>query len=122
MTATSPSSAYARLRRSALLSATMLATIIISPAEAAMYGIVVNQVQDPLLAGLSIPNTAPTQGMFSAVQDWPMNAITLGLLPSGKIASYGSPGATRTRRMADIRHLEPCHGIFRLRPCDVCKV
>lgn len=84
--------AYTRLRRSALLSATMLATIVISPAEAAMYGIVVNQVQDPLLAKLSIPNTAPGQGMFSSVQNWPMNAITLGLLPSGKIVSYGSPG------------------------------
>ena len=70
-----------------------------------MYGIVVNQVQDPLLAGLSIPATAPTQGMFSPVQDWPMNAITLGLLPSGKVASYGSPGGnpgTQDGRTFDI--------------------
>ena len=89
-----PAPPRSRQRRNALLSATMLATGLSGPAQAAMYGIVVNQVQDPLLSGLSIPATAPTQGMFSPVKDWPMNAITLGLLPSGKVVSFGSPGGS----------------------------
>ena len=96
---------WPRLRRNALLSATMLVPWLASPAHAAMYGIVVKQVQDPLLAGLSIPATAPTQGMFSPVRDWPMNAITLGLLPSGKVVSFGTPGGnpgTQDGRTFDI--------------------
>lgn len=75
--------------RSTLLCATTLAA---GPAHAALYGIVVNPVADPLLSGLSIPASAPSTGLFSPVQDWPMNAITLGLLPSGKVVSYGTPG------------------------------
>jgi hypothetical protein len=75
--------------RSALLCATVLAS---GPAQAALYGIVVNPVADPLLAGLSIPASAPSAGLFSPVRDWPMNAITLGLLPSGKVVSFGTPG------------------------------
>ncbi len=62
------------------------------PAQAALYGIVVNPVADPLLAGLSIPASAPSAGLFSPVRDWPMNAVTLGLLPSGKVVSFGTPG------------------------------
>jgi len=81
-----------RLRRRALLSATMLATSLAGPAQAALYGIVVNQVADPLLSGLSIPATAASTGLFSPVRDWPMNAVTLGLLPSGKVVSFGTPG------------------------------
>lgn len=92
MTAAPHSRAYTRLRRSALLSATMLATFVTLPAEAAMYGIVVNQVQDPLFSNLTIPDAAPSVGMWSNVYDWPMNAIHLSLMPNGKIVSYGSPG------------------------------
>lgn len=83
-----------RLRRRALLAATMLSTGLAWPAEAALFKVVVNQVSDPLLAGLSIPASAPTAGLFSPVKDWPMNAITLGLLPSGKIVSFGTPGGS----------------------------
>lgn len=80
----------ARARRTALLSATMLATGCLGPAQAAKFGIVVDAVQDPLLAGLAIPDNAPTLGMWSGLRDWPMNAIHLGLLPSGKVVSFGT--------------------------------
>ncbi len=79
-----------RMRDAALLSATMLATCAL-PAQAAKFGVVVNPVADPLLAGLAIPDTAPTMGMWSGLKDWPMNAIALGLLPSGKVVSFGTP-------------------------------
>ena len=61
-------------------------------AEAAQFGVVVKQVPDPMLAGLAIPETAPTMGMWSGLKAWPMNAITLALLPSGKVLSFGTPG------------------------------
>ena len=79
----------ARARRTALFSATMLATGLHS-AEAARFGIVVTPVQDPLFAGLQVPDGAATLGMWSGVRDWPMNAIHMGLLPSGKIVSFGT--------------------------------
>ncbi|KQT59699.1 hypothetical protein ASG52_20140 [Methylobacterium sp. Leaf456] len=82
----------ARARRTALLSATMLATGLMTSAQAAKFGIVVNPVQDPLLANLAIPNAAPAVGMWSGLRDWPMNAIHMGLLPSGKVVSFGTPG------------------------------
>ncbi len=87
----SPDITRLRLRRSALLAATMLSTGLAWPAEAALFKVVVNQVADPLLNGLSIPPTAPTQGMWSIVYAWPINAIALGLLPNGKVVSYGTP-------------------------------
>ncbi|CAO4184730.1 RICIN domain-containing protein [Methylorubrum aminovorans] len=79
----------AHARRTALFSATMLAGGLHS-AEAARFGIVVDPVQDPLFAGLQIPDSAPTLGMWSGVRDWPMNAIHMGLLPSGKVVSFGT--------------------------------
>jgi hypothetical protein len=90
---------------SALLSATVLATGFLAPAQAAQFGIVVNQVVDPTMAGLQLPDTAPAAGLWSGVQGWPMNAITLSLLPSGRIASYGTPGGnpgTQDGRTFDI--------------------
>ncbi|KQP36590.1 RICIN domain-containing protein [Methylobacterium sp. Leaf100] len=79
-------------RRTSLLSATILASFVLQPAQAARFGVVVNPVADPLLAGLAIPDNAPTAGMWSGVRDWPMNAIHLGLLPSGKVVSFGTAG------------------------------
>ncbi|AWN53307.1 AbfB domain-containing protein [Methylobacterium sp. 17Sr1-1] len=79
-----------RLRHAALLSATVLATGLLAPAQAAQFGIVVNQVADPLMSGLPLPDTAPTAGLFSGVKDWPMNAISLAMMPSGRIVSYGT--------------------------------
>ncbi|KMO35331.1 hypothetical protein VP06_12325, partial [Methylobacterium aquaticum] len=92
MTASITAGRRARLRDAALLSATILASGILSPADAAQFGVVVNQVADPVLSGVALPDNAPMTGVFSGVQNWPMNAITLGLLPSGKVASYGTPG------------------------------
>ncbi len=94
-----------RLRDAALLSATVLATGLLAPAEAAQFKVVVNPVADPTMAGLALPDGAPATGVFSGVQGWPMNAITLSLLPSGKVASYGTPGGnpgTQDGRSFDI--------------------
>ncbi|GJD65469.1 AbfB domain-containing protein [Methylobacterium frigidaeris] len=94
-----------RLRHATLLSATVLATGLLSPAQAAQFRVVVNQAADPLMAGLPLPDTAPAAGLWSGVKGWPMNAITLSLLPSGKVASYGTPGGnpdTQDGRTFDI--------------------
>ncbi len=48
-------------------------------------------VADPLLQGLTIPADAPTKGMWSATQPWPMNGLHAVLLPSGKVLTYGTP-------------------------------
>ncbi len=112
MTAPTTAGRRACLRDAALLSATILATGFLSPAQAAQFGVVVNQVADPVMGGVALPDTAPTMGVFSSVQDWPMNAITLGLLPSGKVASYGTPGGnpgTQDGRTFDV--WDPSQGI-----------
>lgn len=49
---------------------------------------------DPLLQGLTIPADAPTRGMWSATQAWPMNGLHAVLLPSGKVLTYGTPKDT----------------------------
>jgi YVTN family beta-propeller protein len=49
------------------------------------------QEADPLLQGLAIPADAPTRGMWSATQAWPMNGLHAVLLPSGKVLTYGTP-------------------------------
>lgn len=87
----SPDHTRLRLRRSALLAATLLSTGLAWPAQAALFKVVVNTVADPLMTGLSIPATAPSQGMWSTVFTWPINAIALGLMPNGKVVSYGTP-------------------------------
>ncbi|MCF4128762.1 AbfB domain-containing protein [Methylobacterium sp. SyP6R] len=91
MTAAIQAGRRPRLRDAALLSATILGAGLLSPAQAAQFGVVVNQVPDPMLAGLSIPANAPTQGLWSGVYNWPINAIALGLMPNGKVVSYGTP-------------------------------
>ncbi len=91
MTIAAHSLGHTHLRRLALLSATMLTTGYVATAEAALFKVVVNQVPDSTLAGLSIPATAPAKGMWSGIYNWPMNAIALGLLPNGKVVSYGTP-------------------------------
>ena len=86
-----PQIARMRGHRRWLLSATMLAGFLPRPIEAATYNIVVKQVTDPMLSGLTIPASAPTAGMWSGVYNWPINAISLGLLWNGKVVSYGTP-------------------------------
>ncbi|KQP29675.1 hypothetical protein ASF49_16075 [Methylobacterium sp. Leaf104] len=61
------------------------------PAAAAQLPVVATPVADPVLANLAIPDTAPTQGMWSGVKAWPLNAIHMSLLPTGKLLTFGSP-------------------------------
>jgi YVTN family beta-propeller protein len=59
---------------------------------------------DPLLQGLSIPATAPTQGMWSAVQNWPLNGLHVAVLPQGKVLSFGTnpDGGQQNGRYYDV--------------------
>ena len=53
-------------------------------------------VPDPLMAGLSIPASAPEKGMWSAVHPWPLIAMHALLTPSGSVLTFGAPpGAER---------------------------
>ena len=49
------------------------------------------QDADPLLQNLNIPADAPTRGLWSATQAWPMNGLHAVLLPNGKVVTYGTP-------------------------------
>lgn len=60
---------------------------------------------DPMFDGLSIPGDAPTRGMWSATQPWPMNGLHAALLPNGKVLTYGTPAdtpATQDGRTIDV--------------------
>jgi YVTN family beta-propeller protein len=46
---------------------------------------------DPLLQGLTIPADAPTRGMWSATQSWPLNGLHAAVLPDGRVLTYGTP-------------------------------
>lgn len=46
---------------------------------------------DPLFDNLTIPADAPTRGMWSATQPWPMNGLHAVLLPTGKVLTFGTP-------------------------------
>ncbi|MCW1840415.1 galactose oxidase-like domain-containing protein [Prosthecomicrobium hirschii] len=61
-----------------------LATTGITAASAASAG-------DPLVAGLAIPATAPTLGLWSPVKGWPLVGLHAALMPSGVVMTYGSP-------------------------------
>jgi galactose oxidase len=52
----------------------------------------VPQQSDPLIANLSnLPNDAPTKGMWSTLQTWPLVAIHAGVLPDGNVITFGTP-------------------------------
>lgn len=60
---------------------------------------------DPMLTGLTIPADAPTRGMWSATQSWPMNGLHAVLLGNGKVLTYGTPAntpATQDGRTYDV--------------------
>ncbi|MGJ7580722.1 galactose oxidase-like domain-containing protein [Variovorax sp. RHLX14] len=61
-------------------------------------------VADPVLQNLTIPASATTQGMWSGVQNWPLNALHAAVLPNGRVLSYGSTkdGATQDGRLFDL--------------------
>lgn len=46
---------------------------------------------DPQLQNLNIPADAPTRGMWSPTQPWPMNGLHAALLPDGRVLTYGTP-------------------------------
>ena len=52
------------------------------------------RASDPLLSGLTIPIDAPTKGMWSATQTWPLNGLHSTLLPNGRVLTYGTPTGT----------------------------
>lgn len=53
--------------------------------------VVIPNEADPLLQGLTIPADAPTRGMWSATQPWPMNGLHAVLMPDGRVLTYGTP-------------------------------
>ena len=73
-----------------LMAATILAGMASLSAEAAKFPVVVTQVQDPFGTPPAIPDTAPAQGMWRGVFAWPLNAVSMAILPSGKLVSFGS--------------------------------
>lgn len=87
-----PSQAWSKLR-SCLVAATFLTPAAANPsaAVAAQLPLVVATTADPLIEGLAIPDDAPTRGMWSATKPWPLIAVTMALLPSGKVATFGAP-------------------------------
>lgn len=62
-----------------------------APAMAQTLPVIIPTVNDPLFSGLSIPASAPTQGMWGPSRSWPLVAIHLSVLPDGQILSYGTP-------------------------------
>lgn len=75
------------MRRSAVLAAIVLAAAVSAPARAQ---IAIPEQADPLLTGLAIPADAPTRGMWSPVQPWPLVGLHTVLLPT-VVLSYGTP-------------------------------
>ncbi|WP_022979551.1 AbfB domain-containing protein [Ideonella sp. B508-1] len=61
-------------------------------------------VADPLLNGLSIPADAAVHGMWSGVQNWPLNGLHYALLPNGKLLTYGTTADPNVQdgRMLDV--------------------
>lgn len=59
---------------------------------------------DPLLQGLNIPADAPTRGMWSPVQPWPLNGLHVAVLPDGRVLSFGSgrDGSSQNGRYFDV--------------------
>lgn len=59
---------------------------------------------DPLLQNLNPPADAPTRGMWSAVQSWPLNGLHAAVLPNGKLLTYGTnlDGGAQDGRYMDL--------------------
>jgi len=62
-----------------------------TPALAQSLPVAIPAVTDPRFSNLTIPATAPTQGMWSASFAWPLVALHLAVLPDGQVLSYGTP-------------------------------
>lgn len=64
-----------------------------------------SEANDPAFAGLTPPADAPTKGMWSATQAWPLNGLHSVLLPNGRVLTYGTPtgaAATQDGRYFDV--------------------
>jgi YVTN family beta-propeller protein len=83
--------------------AAALALTVSDPATP--LAVVLPQTTDPLLSGLTIAANAPSVGMWSATQAWPLNGLHAVLLPNGRVLTYGTPtgaAATQDGRYFDV--------------------
>jgi hypothetical protein len=62
-----------------------------TPAQSQTLPVPIPAVNDPRFSNLSIPSTAPTQGMWSAQFSWPLVGLHVALLPDGQVLTYGTP-------------------------------
>src|SRR5262245_34299797 len=69
----------------------VMAVVAAKPVMAQTLPVVIPAVSDPLFSGLSIPASAPTQGMWGPSRSWPLVALHLAVLPDGQVLSYGTP-------------------------------
>lgn len=74
-----------------LSSGMLLAAGAFTASETLALPVVIPQSADPWFTGLSIPASAPTQGMWSPVFNWPIVGLHLTVLPNGEILSFGTP-------------------------------
>ena len=58
---------------------------------------------DPMMQNLTIPTDAATKGMWSGIQSWPLNGLHAGILPDGRVLSYGT---SLTGNAQDGRYLD----------------
>jgi galactose oxidase len=77
---------------------TLFATRLVAPALAsalfstvAIAQIAITNKADPLVSGLSVSASAPTQGMWSNLKGWPLIGMHSALMPSGVVLTFGSP-------------------------------
>ena len=59
--------------------------------SAVLFAIVVNNYEDPLFKGLSIPPNAAQAGMWSGIINWPIVPIHAAVMIDGRVVTYGSP-------------------------------
>jgi hypothetical protein len=74
--------------RRLVLALAMMAPI---PALAQSLAVPIPAVNDPRLANLTIPATAPTVGMWSASFAWPLVGLHVAVLPDGQVVTFGTP-------------------------------
>lgn len=68
-----------------------LALAVALCSTAAFAQIAITNKADPLVAGLKVTASAPTQGMWSGLKGWPLIGMHSALMPSGVVLTFGSP-------------------------------
>jgi YVTN family beta-propeller protein len=79
--------------------------LVLPPDPELPLPITLPEVDDPLLAGLNVSVDAPSKGMWSTTQSWPINGLHAVLLPNGRVLTYGTPSgnaATQDGRTFDV--------------------